>query len=134
MKGQTVILAGSDQRQLAKALIDRAPANARVNVREQTRSTEQNDKMWAMLSDISRAKPMGWKKTPDQWKGIIMHTLGHESRFETDLNGEVFPAGLRSSSLTKAQMSDLIEFMYAFGAQNNVAWSEPVPDYMRGAA
>jgi len=48
-------------------------------------------------------------------------------QFETGLDGAPFPIGYSSSKLTKAQMADLIEFMYAFGAENCVEWSEPNP-------
>lgn len=59
MAGQTIILVGAAQRNLAKSLIDQAPRGAVVNVREATRNRDQNAKMWAMLSDVSRAKPEG---------------------------------------------------------------------------
>lgn len=126
MTGQTVILAGQSQRSFAKALIDAAPPYAVVNVREAKRSTEQNDKMWAMLSDISRAKPQGRMHTPDIWKALAMNACGHAVQFEAGLDGRPFPVGFRSSRLTKSQMSDLIEFLYSYGAEHGVEWSEPV--------
>lgn len=60
---QTVILAGPSQRALAKQLIDRAPYDAIVTVKAATRSNEQNAKLWAMLSDLSRAKPRSSRGT-----------------------------------------------------------------------
>lgn len=123
MSGQTIILRGSAQRQLAKDLIDRAPLDAVVNVKEATRSTDQNALMWALLSDVSRAKPDGRRLTPETWKCLFMHALGHAVRFEAGLNGEPFPIGFRSSRLTKNQMTDLIEFILAWGAENGVDWS-----------
>jgi hypothetical protein len=52
-----------------------------------------------------------------------MHALGHSVRFEMGLNGEPFPVGFRSSQLTKAQMSDLMEFMSAWAAERGVIFS-----------
>lgn len=124
MTGQTVILHGPHQRALARSLIDRAPEGAVVNIREATRTTDQNKKMHAMLSDISRAKPRGLRHTPDIWKAIIMRECGHEVQFCHGLDGQPFPVGFRSSRLSKSQMSDLIEFMYAFGAEHGVVWSD----------
>lgn len=124
MAGQTVILRGDVQRQLAKNLIDKAPKDAVVNIRQAKRTNDQNAKMWAMLSDISRAKPEGRTKTPEVWKELFMHACGHETRFEMGLNGEPFPAGFRSSNLTVSQMSDLIEFIYSYGAEHGVIWSD----------
>lgn len=120
---QTVIIRGEDQRRLAKHLIDRAPTDAVVTIREGTRTTDQNSKFHAMLSDISRAKPQGRKHTPDVWKALMMKACGHQVQFALGIDGEPFPIGFRSSQLSKAQMSDLIEFMYQFGAENGVVWS-----------
>lgn len=120
----TVILSGAHKREIAKALIDKAPTGFVMNVREQTRSAEQSSKMWAMLGDISRAKPLGRRHTPDDWKAILMHACGWECQFIEGLDGRPFPQGFRSSQLTKSQMSTLIEFMLAFGAEHGVAWSD----------
>lgn len=122
---QTVILAGPSQRAFAKQLIDRAPYEAIVTVKAATRSNEQNAKLWAMLSDLSRAKPEGRMHTPEVWKQLVMHACGHAVQFEIGLNGQPFPTGFRSSRLTKAQMSDLIEWVYSYGAEHGVVWTEP---------
>jgi len=124
---QTVILRGDAQRALACDLIRRAPQDAVVTIKAATRSIPQNDKLWAMLSDVSRAKPNGLRHTPDMWKCLFMKACGHHVQFLEGLDGEPFPVGFRSSKLTKAQMSELIEFIYHYGAQHGVAWSEPNP-------
>jgi hypothetical protein len=122
--GQTVILAGQSQRDLAKRLIDRAPPYAVVNMREASRTTDQNAKMWAMLSDISRAKPQGRQHTAEMWKALFMHACGHAVQFETSLDGQPFPVGFRSSRLSKRQMVDLIDFIGSYGAQHGIRWSD----------
>ena len=122
---QTVILRGPSQRRFAHDLIDRAPQDAVVRVSEATRNNEQNARMWAMLSDISRAKPEGRTHTPEVWKALFMHALGHETRFEMGLSGEPFPIGFRSSRLTVRQMADLITFIAEYGDRHGVAWSDP---------
>lgn len=129
---QTVILAGPSQRAFAKQLIDRAPYEAIVTVKAATRSNEQNAKLWAMLSDLSRAKPEGRTHTPEVWKQLVMHACGHAVQFEIGLNGQPFPTGFRSSRLTKAQMSDLIEWVLQYGDEHSVSWSDPA--YMEQAA
>lgn len=122
---QTVILAGPSQRAFAKNLIDKAPAGAVMTVREATRTNDQNAKMHAMLSDVSRAMPDGRRHTPEVWKALFMHACGHAVQFEMGLNGQPFPIGFRSSRLTKSQMSDLIETIYQYGAEKGVVWTEP---------
>jgi hypothetical protein len=59
----------------------------------------------------------------------FMAALGHEVMFTMGLNDQPFPVGFKTSKLTKAQMSDLIEFVYAYGAQHNVKWSEENAEY-----
>lgn len=128
MTGQTVVLRGLSQRELAKRLIDLAPDDAVVNVREATRNADQNARLWAMLSDISRAQPEGRKMGAELWKAIFMQACGHEVQFLNGLDGMPFPAGFRSSRLTVRQMADLITFIAAYGDQHGVRWSEPMPE------
>ena len=87
-----------------------------------------NAKMWAMLSDVSRAKPEGRTHTPEVWKALFMSACGHAVQFEQGLDGTPFPVGFRSSRLSKAQMIDLIEFIYAYGSQHGVVWTEPMEE------
>lgn len=118
------ILSSAFARHRAKELIDKAPDGFIAEVREPRRTGEQNEKFWAMLSDISRAKPMGRRHTPEDWKAILMNACGWECQFIEGLDGRPFPQGFRSSQLTKSQMSTLIEFMLAFGAEHGIAWSD----------
>jgi hypothetical protein len=112
-------------RQQALRLVQSAPIGYVVTVREAKRTTEQNDLMWTLLTALSIAKPNGHTHTPDEWKLRVMHACGHECQFETGLNGKPFPVGFRSSKLSKAQMSDLIEWIYAYAAEAGVSLGEP---------
>lgn len=120
---QTVVIDSQYRRDLAHRLVAAAPVGAVMTISPAKRSTDQNARFWAMLSDISRAKPEGRVHTPEAWKALFMHALGHSVRFEMGLNGEPFPVGFRSSQLTKAQMSDLMEFMSAWAAERGVIFS-----------
>lgn len=123
---QTVILDSRYRREQAHRLVDAAPVGAVMTIAPAKRSTDQNARFWAMLSDISRAKPDGRMHTPETWKALFLHAMGHASRFEMGLNGEPFPVGFRSSQLSKAQMSDLMEFMSAWAAAKGVIFSNEV--------
>jgi hypothetical protein len=122
--GHLIPLSSPHNRQKAHQLIDKAPADYVCDVRQRTRTSEQNDKLWAMLGDISRAKPEGRRMTPDLWKAVFMQACGHEVQFLNGLDGQPFPAGFRSSRLSVAQMSELIEFIAAYGNQHGVKWSD----------
>lgn len=119
-----VILSTPHARQRAKVLIDKAPEGYIAEVHEPRRTSEQNEKMWAMLSDIAMSKPLGRMHTPDDWKAIAMNACGWECQFCEGLDGRPFPIGFRSSQLTKGQMSTLIEWLQAFGDEHGVRWSE----------
>jgi hypothetical protein len=112
----------------ARALnwIRAAPPGTIVEFRESKRTTEQNAKMWAMLTEISlHGELRGQHWTPDQWKAIFMKDLGHEIEVLPTLDGRSwFPANLSSSNLSKGQMSELIESMLAWGVQNGVVFHD----------
>ena len=124
MSGHTVILSSPARRYHAHRLIDAAPEYATVSIRPQDRTLDQNAKLWAMLSDLSIAKPQGRKHTPEVWKCLVMHACGHAVQFETGLDGAPFPVGFRSSRLSKHQMSELIEYIYAYAAEHGVSLAQ----------
>jgi len=119
----SVTLTSQSTRDRAKMLIDRAPMGFVARIAEPKRTQEQNDKMWAILTDISVQKPLGRRHTPDDWKAIMMNACGWECQFIEGLDGRPFPQGFKSSQLTKSQMSTLIEFMIAWGSEQGVVWS-----------
>lgn len=120
-----IYLCGPSQRAYAAEALRRAPDNATVSIKAPRRTIEQNDKMWAMLHDIARAKPDGREWVPDTWKGAFMHLLGHQCMFAEGLDGTgPFPVGFRTSKMSVPQMRDLIELMYEYGARHNIEWRE----------
>ena len=126
---QTVVLGSPRERAIAKQLVDRAPNNAVLTIKEAGRTTDQNSKLWAMLSDVSRAKPEGRRWAPETWQAAFMHSLGHQVMFCEGLdNSGPFPLGFRSSRLTVKQMIDLIECITEYGQRHGVVWSEPLED------
>ena len=123
----TIRLTGPTQRAYAKRLIDAAPDYAMVTIKAGDRTLEQNAKMWAMLTDISRAKPEGRNWPPETWKAAFMHALGHQVQFAEGLDGTgPFPLGFRSSKLSKPQMSLMIEYMFEYGARHGVKFETDV--------
>ena len=125
MRGQ-LFITRPHTRDLIKAKIDALPDGFEVVLREPKRTLDQNAKLWAMLSDISRAAPEGRKWPPETWKAAFMHAAGHEIQWQPGLDGcAPFPAGFRSSRLSKAQMADLISFASEYGDRHGVRWTEP---------
>jgi hypothetical protein len=122
-----LILANAAVRERAIKWIRGLPDGTRVEFRGPTRTLDQNDRMWAMLTDISRQHAHhGRKYDPADWKVLALTALGREMRFAPAIDGHGFvPLGTSSSKLSKAEMSDLIEFLFAFGAENGIVWSDP---------
>lgn len=112
----------------AREIIDRAITIGGwvAEFRREKRTNEQNRKMWAMLRDISKqVEHNGIKLSDEDWKVLAMFELNRETRLSSSMYGEaVVPLGRSSSRLTKAEMSDLIELLYKFGAERGVKWSE----------
>lgn len=125
MTGQTIILSGPMARARAHRLIEAAPDGAVLNVRAANRTSDQNNLMWALLSDVSRAKPQGRDYPPEVWKSLFMAAAGFQVRFEPTLDGTgVVPIGFKSSRLNKAEFSDLIEAIRSYGAEHGVVWTD----------
>lgn len=122
----TLKLSSDRIRAKAHLWIDRAPDGCVVKFEpEPKRSLDQNSKLWACLGDISKqVQHNGKYRSAESWKLILMHALKYECAFEIGLNGEPFPTGFRSSQLSVKQMSEMIEFIMAFGAENGVRWTD----------
>jgi hypothetical protein len=123
--GQTIRLTNASNRSRAALLCHQAPIGAGLNIRPPSRTGEQNSKFWAMLSDVSRAKPEGRELTPDVWKALFLHSLDHAQRFEMALDGKgMVPVGFRSSRLTKEQMGDLLTVIEEYAARHGIEFSD----------
>lgn len=126
------ILAHAVARGRALDAVRTAPDGFVVSIQEPTRSLDQNAKMWPMLHDV--ATQVRWPvngelvyMNEDDWKDLFTAALKREQRMAQGVDGGFVMLGTRSSTLTKREFSDLIEIMYAFGAERGVQWSEPAP-------
>src|SRR3954462_9452858 len=126
MSRHLITLNSTADRERVLRYIAQAPTGTRVELKAARRTLPQNDRMWAMLTDIAQQKEhAGRKYTPDQWKVLFMHPCGREVQFIPALDGAGFiPWGQSSSDLSKAEMTDLIEFVFAWGAENGVVFQD----------
>lgn len=122
----TLILYGDTQRATATEWIRRLPPGTRVEFKKPRRSLDQNSLLWAILTEVSmQAKLHGLKLSPEDWKDVFTASL-KKARIVTNLDGDGFvQLGLRTSDMTKEEMSNLIDLIYAYGTQNGVTFSEP---------
>lgn len=122
-----ITLRNAFARQLAASyIIDAAPEGCVVTFKENTRSLEQNARMWSMLQEISeQVEWYGAKLTPDDWKDVFSASL-RKARVVPTIDGDGFvPLGMRTSTMTKAEFGALMDLIEAFGAERGVVFKAP---------
>lgn len=94
-----------------------------LEVKAETRSTEQNRLLWSCLRDLSQqVEWYGEKLTDEEWKDFLTAALRKE-RVVPGMNGGFVVLGQRTSKMTKAEMTELIDLAHAFGDDKSVNWS-----------
>jgi hypothetical protein len=127
MSRALVVLATQFDRQRVINWVMKAPINTRVELKAPKRTLPQNDRMWAMLTEIAAKLPWhGIKLAADDWKLIFLDALKREVRMVPNIDGNGFVnLGRSSSDLSKEEMSDLMELISAFAANHGVELREP---------
>jgi hypothetical protein len=126
MTKRLFILAHDIARQRAIDAVREAPAGYAVTIAEPKRNLEQNARMWAMLSDVAQqVEWYGKRLTAEDWKHVFTASL-RKLEVVPNLDGTGFVAlGMSTSRMSVREMRDLIELMFAFGAERDVEWSDP---------
>ena len=126
MSRALIILNTAADRQRAASWAMKAPWGCRIEFKESKRTTDQNAKMWAMLTDVAtQVEWYGQKITPDDWKDVFTASL-RKVRVVPGLDAGTFvPLGMRTSDMTKQEFSDLLELINAFGAERGVQFHDP---------
>lgn len=128
-------------RALAKRWTDQCAVGTRIEFKAPQRNIAQNARMWAMLTDVSRQYAFDVldadgcvvdrrKYKPAEWKVIFLAAFAEEQKLEIRHlpaihRGGLIPVGRSSSDLSKQEMQAFIEWIYAWGAENGIVWSEP---------
>lgn len=107
-------------------ILSAAPKGARVEIKATRRTNEQNDKMWADLTDVAtQLKWHGKRLRPDDWKLLFLDALKREVEAVPNLDGTGFVnIGRSSSDLSKAEMADMITLIEQFGAEHGVVFGD----------
>jgi hypothetical protein len=123
MNRAILTLANDKVRDRAIQMIREAPVGYRVDIKKPARSLDQNALMWPLLTDISQQVVWyGAKLSPDDWKDVLSASL-RKARVVPGIDpGTYVPLGMRTSKMSKAEFSALIELIYAFGAERGVVF------------
>ena len=122
---QTYILAHPVARQRSIEAVKNAPDGFCVTVAEPTRSGEQNARLWASLNEVARkVEWYGRKLSAEDWKHVFSSSL-RKLEVVPNLDGTGFVAlGLSTSSMSKRELSDLLELIYAFGSERGIVFDD----------
>lgn len=96
-----------------------------VEVKEMTRSVEQNARLWALLTDVSRqVEWYGQRLTPEEWKDVFTASLNRH-KVVPGIDGGFVVLGMRTSKMSIREMGELMELIEAFGVQRGVRFTAP---------
>jgi len=103
----------------------RVPIGTTVEFRAPRRSSDQNNLLWSLLGQISKQVDWyGQKLTSEDWKDVMSASL-RRARVVPGIDaGSFVPLGMRTSQMTKQELADLVELIYAFGAEHGVKFRE----------
>ncbi len=119
------ILSHQEARKRAIQAIQDAPEGYRVTVEPPRRTLDQNALLWPLLHEISRqVKWDGETLTPEEWKDLFSASM-KKQKVVRGIDGGLVFLGDRTSKMTKADFSDLLDYIQAFGSERGVVWNEP---------
>lgn len=120
-----LVLNSAAERARATHWITKAPPGTRVEFKASKRSLDQNSKLWAMLTEVSQqVEWYGQKLAPPDWKDMFTASL-RKARVVPGIDpGSFVLLGLHTSDMSKEELSNLIELIYAFGTERGVVFSD----------
>ena len=129
---RNIIIIDEQRRQRAVEAVRDCPINSKVTIGEaDLRNLEQNALLHALLSDISKqVEHQGMKFNVTVWKRLCTAAYLREIRESPMLIPAIDDAGRidiiyeKTSKMGKKKVAGLIEWVYSYGAENNVKWSK----------
>ncbi len=121
---KTFFLVHHQARLNALEAVQNAPDGWMVQVKEKTRSIEQNALLWSRLEEVS--KQVDWygeKLTSEDWKHVFSASLKKQKAVR-GIDGGFVVLGQSTSKMTKAEMADLLTLMEAFAAERGVNFKD----------
>lgn len=130
---QTFFLRNEQVRSNCQSFIQDLPTDDKkplvVKIQPITRSLEQNSKLHALLSDISKQCEFNGKKRDiDTWKMIMVsaHKIatGGQAEMVIGLEGEVINLRESTTQMSVKRLASLIEYITSWGVQNGVRFND----------
>ena len=137
MSKRIFILRSEEIRRRCQEAVWKADDNDRVTISQPVKSRDQEEKYHSMIGDIAKvALFMGNKHHPDDWKRLLVDAfakvmrdagtpLHHDGRVIPSLDFErVVQLGIQTKDFYSAEASQFIEYLYSYGAELDVVWSD----------
>ncbi len=125
MSKRVIYLTTPVSRQTAIDAIREAPDNYRVEIRQRTRSLDQNAMLHSLLGILSKTLPWAVNGKlsllpPEEWKALLSASVWQEQRMAMGVRGGFVMLGRSTSKMTISEMGELIEFTIAFATEQGV--------------
>lgn len=125
MSRNAVTIRCTADRNLIAAWAKNVPVGSTVEFRAPRRSCDQNALLWSLLGQISKQVDWyGQKLSSEDWKDVCSASLRRYNVVPGIDAGTFVPLGMRTSQMTKEEMTALIELIVAFGTERGVAFRE----------
>jgi hypothetical protein len=130
MSRALLTLRSTSEREQAIQWVRKAPTGSRVEFKGPSRSLDQNSRFWAMLTDVAvQGRVNDRRFNTEDWKTMFMTAYAEERGIEIKhlpaLNrAGMIPCGRSSSDLSVGEMSELMEWIAAWGAENGIKFHD----------
>lgn len=115
------LISETDKRKVNGWVAKAPPGTMIAFKKHDARSIEQNALLWSWLTAISEQLPWhGEKLTPNDYKDILTAGLRQAHVVPGINEGTYVPLGLRTSSMSRGEMTALLELIAAFAAEHGV--------------
>jgi hypothetical protein len=111
-------------RDFVHRLIDTATPGTRIELLPPKSTDPQRNRMWALLTDISKQYVhAGRKHDPEMWRGLMLQACGQEVDWVPTLDGSsLIPFGGSTEKMGVREMAEFLSFIEAWGVQNGVVF------------
>lgn len=125
MTRAVLVIRDNRDREKAAAWCRNAPSGTRLELKAARRSIEQNSLLWQRLTEVAHhVEWYGQKLSSEDWKDVFSASL-RKSRVVPGIDvGSFVPLGMRTSDMTKQEMTDLLELIGAFGVEHGVRFRD----------
>lgn len=111
-------------REKVKGWVAKAPPGTLVSFKKPCRSTDQNKLLWQRLGEISESMEWDGKRlSSEDWKDLFTGAI-RKCDVVPGLEGGVVVLGLRTSSMSRTEMTALLDYISAFAAENGIKLSD----------